>query len=319
MLIAGFCNPLLDISAHVQADLLQKYSLKPNDAILASPQHAGLLPDLPQPQTFSAGGAGQNTMRAVQHLLPAGSTKFFGCVGRDEHGRILGEQARKDGLEPCYQVKEGEATGTCICLLSPGCRSLVATLGAANHFDHAQFDAERDLQGVQLIYITGFFCTVSPQTIDKIIEFKKSDSGVILAMNLSAPFISEYYADVQARLVEAADYVFGNETEARAYAQKHLLPGESTLAFAQAIAKKYPKKIVVFTQGSEETIIVRDGFTLTVPVTLVENVVDTNGAGDCFVGGFLAGLAQSLSLQECATMGHALAAKIITRIGIYFD
>lgn len=319
-MIAGFCNPLLDISAHASPELLEKYSLKANDAILASPEHAGLIHDLPKGElVFSAGGAGQNTLRAVQHLLPPGRTKFFGCVGRDEHAKILEAQARKDGLEPCYQVCEGEATGTCICLLTPGCRSLVATLGAANHFDDAKFDAEVELVGVQMIYITGFFCTVSPRTIEKIAEYKERHPEVILAMNLSAPFISEYFSDVQQKLIQASDYIFGNETEALAYARKHQTDCKTTLECAEAIAKKYSRKIIVFTQGAQESIVVKDGFVLSVPVPPVAEVVDTNGAGDCFVGGFLAGLAQSLSLQECVDMGHALAAKIISKIGIHFD
>ena len=40
--IVAFCNPLLDITATVGADLLQRYGLEPNNAILAEPAHLPL-------------------------------------------------------------------------------------------------------------------------------------------------------------------------------------------------------------------------------------------------------------------------------------
>ncbi len=43
------CNPLLDISANVDKDFLNKYDLKENDAILADPEkHANLYKELSQ-------------------------------------------------------------------------------------------------------------------------------------------------------------------------------------------------------------------------------------------------------------------------------
>lgn len=44
--ILGMCNPLLDISAEVPADILQKYELSLNNAILAEDKHLALYPEL---------------------------------------------------------------------------------------------------------------------------------------------------------------------------------------------------------------------------------------------------------------------------------
>src|SRR4051812_36668601 len=102
-MIIGFCNPLLDISAHVEPEFLDQYDLKANDAILAGVKHSGLAEHLQKNYSviFSAGGAGQNTLRGAQHLLPPNSTQFFGCIGSDQNGKILESAAFKDGLEPC--------------------------------------------------------------------------------------------------------------------------------------------------------------------------------------------------------------------------
>lgn len=51
-------------------------------------------------------------------------------------------------------------------------------------------------------------------------------------------------------------------------------------------------RVVVITQGSSETIVAVQGVVRTFPVEKIPNhlLVDTNGAGDAFVGGFIAQL-----------------------------
>ena len=82
-LILGMGNPLLDISTTVDAALLEKYSLKANDAILYEKE------DLFEEMLdnfkvdYIAGGATQNSCRVAQWLLQASqSVAYFGCVGK---------------------------------------------------------------------------------------------------------------------------------------------------------------------------------------------------------------------------------------------
>lgn len=44
--------------------------------------------------------------------------------------------------------------------------------------------------------------------------------------------------------------------------------------------------------------------------------MDTNGAGDAFVGGFIAGLAKGVTTDECVAMGNYCANTIIKRSGM---
>lgn len=48
------------------------------------------------------------------------------------------------------------------------------------------------------------------------------------------------------------------------------------------------------------------------------DIVDTNGAGDAFVGGFLSALVQEQMLEECIRAGHYAAHVIIRRVGCTF-
>lgn len=114
-------------------------------------------------------------MRAAQWLLPAGSTVFVGCVGRDANGARLREVAQADGLQVEYLEDETAPTGTCACLISDGGRqrSLVANLGAANKYqlEHVLSPSmQAILANAKIVYISGYFLTVSPATVMHVIQ-----------------------------------------------------------------------------------------------------------------------------------------------------
>lgn len=81
--ILGMGNPLLDISATVDTAMLDKYSLKANDAILYEKEdlYDELLAN--HKVDYIAGGATQNSCRVAQWLMAdSQSVAFFGCVGK---------------------------------------------------------------------------------------------------------------------------------------------------------------------------------------------------------------------------------------------
>src|SRR5690606_38472382 len=76
---------------------------------------------------------------------------------------------------------------------------------------------------------------------------------------------------------------------------------------------------VIITQGAEPTMVVSaegDAQLFTVPPLAPTEIVDTNGAGDAFVGGFLSQLAQRKPLDACIRAGHYAAAYIIRRSAV---
>ena len=83
--ILGMGNPLLDISAVVKPELLKKYNLKPNDAILYEKED--IFEDLVKDYTveYIAGGATQNSCRVAQWILEhPNSVAYFGYFDVDE-------------------------------------------------------------------------------------------------------------------------------------------------------------------------------------------------------------------------------------------
>jgi len=50
-----------------------------------------------------------------------------------------------------------------------------------------------------------------------------------------------------------------------------------------------------------------------------EDIVDTNGAGDSFVGGFLAAYSQGKEVEECVHAGIKMATIVVQRLGCQFE
>lgn len=70
----------------------------------------------------------------------------------------------------------------------------------------------------QIIYVTGFFLTVS---VDSILALAKhaAEERKTFIMNLSAPFLIQFFGDQMAATIPYTDFVFGNESEAAAYGE----------------------------------------------------------------------------------------------------
>lgn len=320
-------NPLLDISAVVDDEFLQKYDIKLNNAILAEEKHLPMYGEMDEKfkVEFIAGGATQNSIKVAQWMLQKpGATSYIGCIGKDKFGEVMKRDATHAGVNVQYYEHESVPTGTCAVCIVGGERSLVANLSAANCYkvDHLKKPENWALvEKAKYYYIAGFFLTVSPESIQLVAEHAAANDK-IFTMNLSAPFICEFFKDAQEKVLPYMDFVFGNETEARAFSKAHGWETDNVEEIAIKISR-WPKasgthkRITVITQGADPVIVAEDGKAKVFPVPVLpkEKLVDTNGAGDAFVGGFLSQLVQGKSIEDCVRAGNYGANVIIQRSG----
>ncbi|KIJ54901.1 hypothetical protein M422DRAFT_24784 [Sphaerobolus stellatus SS14] len=323
-------NPLLDIQVRNGEALLAKYNLKANDAILAEAAQNPIYEEITSsyPVTYVAGGAGQNAARAAAYVLPPKSVVYTGAVGADDLAAQLRAENDKEGVESAYYVVPNEKTGACAVVLTGHERSLVTTLRAAEKFDKAHLASPEIaplIENAKFFYVGGFFLT---HGIESALEVAKTASlaGKTFVTNLSAPFIPQFFKAQLDQLLPYCDIVIGNESEAEAYASAQGLPESKNIAaVAKAIAalpKVNPSKprIVVITQGAESTVVV-DGDDLenakVYPVSKLaaDKIVDTNGAGDMFAGGFVGSLILGKSVEEAVEVGHKLGQMCVTQVG----
>lgn len=91
---------------------------------------------------------------------------------------------------------------------------------------------------------------------------------------------------------------------------------------ASALPKVNGKRdrMVIITQGAKSTVVAYKGEVreFAVPPVPSEEIVDLNGAGDSFVGGFLAKYVQDKSLEEAVAAGHYCAGVTIRTSGTTF-
>ena len=76
--------------------------------------------------------------------------------------------------------------------------------------------------------------------------------------------------------------------------------------------------MAVITQGAEPTVVAVDGVVkyFPVPPLAKELLIDTNGAGDAFVGGFLSQILEGAAdLDLCCKAGNFAARTVIQRSG----
>lgn len=329
-ILLGIGNPLLDISATVTKSFLDKYDLKPANAILADVEkHLPLYGEmiLNYDVEYTAGGAAQNTIRAAQWMLQhKGASHYIGCVGDDEHGKNMQKAAEDSGVVTHYLKDTEKTTGTCAVLIQEKERSLVAYLGATQNYRKSHFDS-KEIQEVvnkaKYYYTTGFFLTVSDETLEAAKDLGKhaKEHNKQFLLNLSAPFLINFFWEKVSQVLPYTDIIFCNEDEAATLGTK-LEWGTDLQEIAKKLAE-FPKenssrkRMVIFTQGDKETIVYQDGkIQLFKPIVCTkEEIVDTNGAGDSFVGGFLSQYVQGRSLEDSVKGGHYCAWECIRRSG----
>ena len=113
------------------------------------------------------------------------------------------------------------------------------------------------------MYIAGFFLTVSVESALAVAE-EAFSANKLFMMNLAAPFIPQFFKEALDKMSPFWDIIFGNESEATAFATAQGWEETDVEAIAlrtAALPKKNEKRsrIVVYTQGAQPTIVVVDG------------------------------------------------------------
>ena len=206
----------------------------------------------------------------------------------------------------------------------------------------------------KVIYSAGFTVAANYEAVMELATHAAtSDPHKVFAFNLSAPYVCRTHCARLLTLLPLVDILFGNENEATALAEaldwkvslSHICfliywfenQEKNLSGIAVKLAKMSSKKvrrIVIITQGPDPVLVAEnDGNevhlkTFEVPKVDEEEKVDTNGAGDAFVGGFLGTLVSRLSLdidgrimmqsdlvEESIKSGVECATKMIKVIG----
>jgi len=324
--ILGMGNPLLDISSSVTDAFMKKYDIKPGNAILAEDKHLPMYEELAAMDTveYIGGGSTLNSMRVCQWMSQQKCfAGYMGCIGKDKFGDILQQTTKEFGVDCNFMIDESTPTGTCAVCITDKERSLVANLSAANNFkiDHCSgAKAKKMIQSAKLIYTAGFFITVSVDTMLMLgKECQKAEKPYCL--NLSAPFITSVFKEQLLKVLPYVQILFTNEDEAKSFAEANNIQFKDMKELAVTVSKMKcelkKQRTVVITQGADAVVVATGDKVAEYPVPKIEKekIVDVNGAGDAFVGGFLAQYVLGKKEAVCVAAGNYAAGYIIQRAG----
>ncbi len=255
---------------------------------------------------MASGGSAANTMSGLALLgIEAG---FLSKIGDDEIGRFFAKQMTDSHVYP-QMLKSTTPSGRVQALVTPdGERTFATCLGAAAEM--SADDIRRDLfEGWDILYVEGYL-VANPTMLDKAVTTAK-EAGLKIAIDMASYNVVEESRDYFMQLIENyVDYVFANEKEAFA------LTGMEPLQALDFIASRCD--IAVVKVGAKGAYIKRGQEIVTVP-PMKANVIDTNGAGDMWAAGFMAGFVKGENLAKCGQMGAIVAANVIEVLGTKMD
>eukprot|EP00035_Acanthoeca_spectabilis_P016391 m.333900 g.333900 ORF g.333900 m.333900 type:complete len:404 (+) comp16524_c0_seq2:2705-3916(+) len=298
------------------------------------------------------GGSALNSIRVAAWGQPASlpvATAFLGAIGDDAEAEIIRDSMAALSVTPLLQAVPGERTAVCAALIEPATRdrALAVIRGAAGHLDPAHLESPAVSEAVAsaaVLYASAFVLSTPPRAaLVRALAHRASTSNgrTAFALNLSSASLLRKVGPAVLELLPSCRWVFGARDELEVLAETANPPTEAPAdlvdkaATAAAAANGRAMWLATFlpsdgclvvTDGPRPTTIIAGGTTgdddggrvLTtypVPPVPAAEIVDTNGCGDAFVGGFLARAVLGSSVSECVRHGHNCAAAILRRRG----
>lgn len=254
-----------------------------------------------------SGGSVANSVIAFSQL--GGKAAFIGCVGDDRYGLFYATEFEELDIDIGNPVIVGEATGTCVCVITPDAeRTMRTCLAVSSHLSARHVDEER-IKNSDWLFIEGYVFA-NPNTgqtaIRKAIDVAKKH-GTKVAVTCSEAFIVNVFGDAFRDALRHTDLLFCNETEACALAQ-----AKNAADAFRKLKDMVPAAVV--TDGPRGAHIRYGGSEVHVPAFPCEPK-DLTGAGDMFAGALLYGLTQQTPLEKAGRGACFLAMKVITQIG----
>ncbi|MGS0743952.1 ribokinase [Glaciimonas sp. GG7] len=276
------------------------------------------IPRMPQPgETLGGGqfqtipgGKGANQAVACARLSPAGAkVAMIACLGDDAFGTELRASLRNDGIDDTHiSTVAGMASGVAaITVDARGQNSIMLAAGANDALSPAHIDAARALIAQATVVVLQLETPLA--TVRYAIEMAHA-LGKIVVLN-PAPA----QALPQALLAQLS-YLIPNEIEAAMLVNRPDagLNNDAEIDAIIGELRRYGCPNVLVTLGAKG---VRAALSGGIAHFAAEptTAIDTTAAGDTFIGGFVAALAEGVSEENAIAFGQRAAALSVARIG----
>jgi sugar/nucleoside kinase (ribokinase family) len=256
---------------------------------------------------LTLGGCAANT--AVDLAKMGVRSAVVGRIGADLFGRIVADMLREAKVETglLQAIPDADTSQTLILNVAGQDRRFIHTFGANAGFRAADIPRDR-LGSAKVLYVGGFLVmtALTGKELAEVFALARRQ-GVKTFLDVVAPPDMDYMGQLEP-LLPHVDLFKPNTDEAR------LILGVSDTMLQAETFHKMGAKTVVITCGGEGSVLVSDQARLRAGVYPVE-FVDGSGGGDAFDAGFIYGLLNDMTVEDCLRYASALGASCVRAIG----
>jgi len=307
--VVGIGNAIVDIIARCDEAFLSNHGMEKGFMQLISADQADELYGDVGTAIEQSGGSAANTCAGIASF--GGKCAFIGRVAGDQFGDVFAHDIRAIGV--AYDTPNSDAglpTARCLVLVTPdGERTMNTFLGASTQLGASDMDGDR-ITSAQVTYLEGYLFDKdeAKAAFHEAAKLART-AGRKVALTLSDAFCVDRHRDDFLSFVRGGvDILFANESEITSLYQMNSFDDAAGAVRAEC-------EIAVLTRSEAGAVIISGNDTILVPAEPVEKVADATGAGDLYAAGFLYGLTQDRSLEECGKLGALAASEIISHIG----
>ena len=268
-------------------------------------------------RTFELGYGGAESNVLTQASRLGLRTRWVSSLGSDAFGQLISVGLGAEGVELIGVEPEGRQTGLMVKTYGASADPTVVYYRANSAASHlqlgpAQIDA---ILAAKFLHITGIFPALSGvtrRTLSSLLsEAEKRGVRVSFDVNYRPRlWARDEAADALGDHWKSASVVFGDREELALLCPQQVPDSDRELMEELSEGSR----IVVLKRGESGGAVLRGDEFIELPAVSAE-VVDTVGAGDAFVGGFLCGLCHEWKLRDCLQAAIFCGAKACEDLG----
>ena len=295
-------NALVDTFAFISEEALAKVNVeRGGEAPVSTLSFEKEILSLTAEQKKFTGGSAANTAKGLGRL--GCSVSLFACIGNDEAGQFIQSVMKENHVLQCVPPQLG-TTSRVLCLITPDSQRSFLFCGGTSGCSSPKDLKEIDFQSAKIVHHDGYILRNKPLLETSLYLCKKWRAQTSLDLG-AFPIVRENKTYLLQKILPEIDILIGNSDE------MHALFG-SDQEINNALLER--RSLSIHLKGADGCCIYERGRKLSIP-TMSQTAIDSTGAGDLFISGFLYGLIQGWNLERSAALGHRLAGVVIKHIG----
>ncbi|MDO4500055.1 MAG: carbohydrate kinase family protein [Erysipelotrichaceae bacterium] len=235
-------------------------------------------------------------------------TSFVTTLGNDDAGKAIYNYCLNNNVKISDDCFIDEKTNVSVILIDEmRKRHFISTLSGSMR-ELSVNNIHYDLDDIDIVSLGSMFISNRLNDDEMCVLFEDiKRKNKILCADMVKPKHNEKCFDM--KCLKYLDYFFPNDIEALYFTDKNTIEEAAEELFKCGI------KNVIIKCGKKGCYIRNKELSTYVNALIVDNIIDTTGAGDSFVAGFIHGMSKDMDIIESAKLGHKFASKCIVKNG----